>query len=361
MKKQSYIVLSKKDFKGTEFGKKFSRTFSPKKELSRKVIKFADEIMTPKTLERFGDCAKVVSHLTNEEMSVKKVAKAQLCGNRFCPVCSWNKSKKDALMIAVMMQAVKEMEGQEFIMMTLTSKNVIGDDLRSEIDKFNAAFNKLFKRRGIVKAVNGYIRKLEVTTDQNQYITEELYKRKKKYYDAKGLGVGDPNPTYKTYNPHFHAILSVNKSYFTSRDYIKRDDWLKYWQECMEDMSITQVDVRKVRAGEKSEMDAVLEVAKYSAKSTDLYHSKSVFQTFYLALKNRQLITFNGLFKKYKKLYMSGELDHYKNQDDTEYTHMLDSYWKKSMYEHHLRKLSEEEYKEYNDLAKEIDAKKLEE
>lgn len=361
MKKQLQDFMVQKDVKKTEVGKYFERTFQPKKELTRKVIKFADEMLSYKSLERLGDCASILSHLTNQEMSVRKVAKAQLCGNRFCPICNWNKSKKDALMIAVMMQAIKEMEEQEFIMMTLTSKNVIGDDLRSEINKFNAAFNKLFKRRGIVKVVNGYVRKLEVTTDQNQYITPQLYKRKEEYYNRKGLKVGDPNPTYNTYNPHFHVILAVNKSYFTSRDYIKRDDWLKYWQECMEDMSITQVDVRKVRAGDKSEMDAVLEVAKYSAKSTDLYHSKSVFQTFYLALKGRQLITFNGLFKKYKKLYTSGELDHYKKQDDVEYTHMLNSLWDKSKYRHQLVELTEEQYKEYNDLAKEIDAKKLEE
>lgn len=54
--------------------------------------------------------------------------------------------------------------------------------------------------------------------------------------------------------------MGVNKRYFTSRDYINRDEWLDMWQDCIDDSSITQVDVRKVRSSEKGEMSAVLEV-----------------------------------------------------------------------------------------------------
>lgn len=49
-----------------------------------------------------------------------------------------------------------------------------------------------------------------------------------------------------------------------------------------------QVDAKKVRATGNS--NAVLEIAKYSAKGTDLYHSEAVFDMFYIALKKRQLL-----------------------------------------------------------------------
>lgn len=119
----------------------------------------------------------------------------------------------------------------------------------------------------------------------------------------------------------------------------------------MNDSSITQVDIRKVRSSEKSENGAILEVAKYSAKGNELYHSQSVFEIFYRALKGRQLITFNGLFKDYVKKFKDGDLDKYKKQDDTEYTHLLTSVWQTSKYENMLRELTVEEFEEFNKRA----------
>jgi len=298
-----------------------------------------------------------MQHLTNLEMSAKRVHRSNSCGNRFCPLCTWNKAKKDAIMLSVLMQAIREQEEQEFIFLTLTAPNVQGDDLKKEIDRFNHAFKKLFDRRNVKKIVNGYVRKLEVTYNQKRFITNIMYKRAQDYYDKRNLKEGDHNPNYDTYHPHFHVILSVNKSYFTSRDYLKQDKWLEMWRECMDDMSITQVDIRKVRSSEKSENGVVLEVAKYSAKSNELYASQSVFEIFYRALKGRQLLTFNGLFKEYVKKYKQGELDHYKKQDENEYTHLLTSVWKISKYDNMLRQLTVEEFEEYNKQAKIIEEK----
>jgi len=187
-----------------------------------------------------------------------------------------------------------------------------------------------------------------------------MYKRAKDYYDKRNLKEGDNNPNYDTYHPHFHVILAVNKSYFNqTTQYIKQSKWLEMWRECMNDESITQVDIRKVRSSEKSENGAVLEVAKYSAKSNELYASQFVFEIFYRALKGRQLLTFNGLFKEYVKKYKQGELDQYKKQDENEYTHLLTSVWQTSKYENMLRQLTVEEFEGYNEKAKYIDCKKI--
>ncbi|WP_349393575.1 protein rep, partial [Clostridium perfringens] len=81
--------------------------------------------------------------------------------------------------------------------------------------------------------VKGYIRKLEVTYQKEKYITKELWTRKKDYYKKRGLSIGDLEPNYDTYNPHFHIVITVNKSYFTnktSKIYISRERWLELWQ-----------------------------------------------------------------------------------------------------------------------------------
>lgn len=128
----------------------------------------------------------------------------------------------------------------------MTAPSVSGAELFDQINNFNKAIDRLFKRRNVERVVKGYIRKLEVTTDQEKYVTEDLYKLKKKYYDIRGIKVGDPNPTYNTYHPHVHIIVAVNKSYFDDKDYfISQKEWLEIWRGCMKDNSITQVDAKK--------------------------------------------------------------------------------------------------------------------
>lgn len=356
MTKNQEVKIAKKELKSTELGKYIMEKYTPKKDLVRKLSEYAKGVFTHKTLDRVKSCGDFMQHLTNLEMSAKRVHRSNSCGNRFCPLCTWNKAKKDAIMLSVLMQAIREQEEQEFIFLTLTAPNVNGEQLKIEIDRFNHAFNKLFKRRNVEKVVNGYVRKLEVTYNQEGFITSDMYKRAKDYYDKRNLKEGDHNPNYDTYHPHFHVILAVNKSYFTSRDYLKQEKWLEMWRECMNDDSITQVDIRKVRSSEKSENGAVLEVAKYSAKSNELYASQFIFEIFYRALKGRQLLTFNGFFKEYVKKYKKGELDQYKKKDENEYTHLLTSVWQTSKYDNMLRQLTVEEFKEYNKKAKYIEA-----
>lgn len=66
----------------------------------------------------------------------------------------------------------------------------------------------------------------------------------------------------------------------------------------------------------------MLEIAKYSAKGSNLYHSETVFDTFYISLKKRQLLVYSGLFKEFAKKY-----------------------------ENVLRELSPEEFEEFNKRA----------
>lgn len=350
MKKNQAVKLDKNTVLGSEFSK-----IAPKKDLNRKAADYIEKHITVKAINRFETCRSWMHHLTNLEMSVKRLHNTDACGNRFCPICTWATAKKDAIKISVMMEAVQSLEDKEFLFLTLTAPSVTGKELRDQIDSFNKGINRLFQRRNVKRAVKGYIRKLEVTTDQEKIITEELYKRKKDYYDLRGLKVGDPNPTYDTYHPHMHIIVVVNKSYFVSRDFISKAEWLEMWRSCMKDNSITQVDARKVSSTAASNSNAVLEIAKYSAKGSDLYHSEKVFDTFYTALKRRQLIVYSGMMKDYAKKFKAGDLDKFKKENEDEYTHLFQSIWKGSKYEGKLRELTPEEFEEYNERAKFIE------
>lgn len=341
--------------KNTVLGKELEK-ITPKKDLQRKAADYMEKHVTVKTINRFETCRSWMHYLTNLEMSVKRLHNTDACGNRFCPICTWATAKKDAIKISVMMDAVKDVEDKEYLFLTLTAPSVTGEELRDQIDNFNKGVNRLFKRRNVERVVKGYIRKLEVTTDQEKLITEKLYKRKKDYYNLRGLKIGDPNPTYNTYHPHMHIIVVVNKSYFKdTKVFISKAEWLEMWRSCMKDNSITQVDARKVSSTAASNSNAVLEIAKYSAKGSDLYHSETVFDTFYTALKRRQLVVYSGIMKDYAKKFKSGDLDKYKKTNEDEYTHLFQAVWRTSKYQGVLRKLTAGEFEAYNQRAEFIE------
>lgn len=312
--------------------------------------KFSDYIksfVSQKMNLRIIDCGTFLELLGDFEMENRKINKANFCKNRFCPMCSWRLACKDSLEISILMEHLRCEENKEFIFLTLTTPNVKGDSLEEEIRKYNKAFEKLMKRKEVKAIVKGYIRKLEVTYQKEQYITKDLWKRKKDYYEKRGLSIGDLEPNYDTYNPHFHVVIAVNKSYFNKSDlYISRERWLELWKLSTGDKSITQVDVKKAKANNHKE---VYELAKYSAKDSDYLVSRPVFETFYKALKGKQVLVFSGLFKDAHKMYKLGELDIYKKQSDIEYVYKLYYNWYKNEYENtKCIELTDEEKKKIN-------------
>jgi plasmid rolling circle replication initiator protein Rep len=280
---------------------------------NQEVFKYADKRLPPKSSKRFFECGLWIESLANEEFSKMKVQQANFCKNRFCPICVFRNARKDAMKIDILMKYLKIECSSDFIFVTFTAPNVKGENLKDEITRYNLAFKNLVKRDAVMAMNKGYIRKLEVTYNKER----------------------------NDYHPHFHVIFAVNSSYFISRDYIKQSNWLNLWRDVMNDSTITQVDVRRV----KHEKDA-FEIAAYAAKDSDYTISQEVFDTFYDALKGRQILTYNGLFTEANKKYKAKELDHYKTIDTTKYVYLLLYHWGGSEYiEKWRREITEEEYK----------------
>lgn len=323
--------------------------YQPKKKQNLKIYEFIENKLTEGGRELFKDCSTFNQFISTRNKMNSKLIGSNPCKNRFCPICAWRKARKDAMKIATMMEAIRLEEKKEFLFLTLTTPNIEADMVKSEIDRFNKAFNKLFKRRNVSRAIKGYIRKLEITYDKERFITNEMYKKKKLYYDKRGLRIGDNNPNYDTYNPHFHVLLCVNKSYFTDkRYYISHKEWLSMWREATDLSEITQVHIQKVEL--IREGNAVGEVAKYSAKDYEMSVSQDVFDTFYLALKGRQLIVYGGIFKEYASKYENGELDRYKSKDKNEYFYKIIATWNPDLlkFNREYIELTEVEKETYN-------------
>lgn len=258
---------------------------------------------------------------------VMKVKHAESCRVRLCPLCSWRRSIKIHTHMRKILEHMQEENKYEYLLLTFTVPNVTADKLNDKIDELMTAWNRLQTYKRYKTAVKGWYRGLEITHNVQKYkfkyIKRNGKKQRVKIVDDNGRPI--PNPSYDTYHPHFHCIFAVNPSYFNSRDYIKRDEWLAMWQKAMKDQTITQVDVRKVKP-KKTEntgacfadmiISAVCEVAKYTVKSGDYVlpwdwdmSCKSV-EVLDKALANRRLVAYGGVMKDWhKKLNLDDEID----------------------------------------------------
>ena len=293
--------------------------YTEKKQRNQVFQKFIKRHIGENQMDLVEDCNTFLSFVADKTLEKQKLYKANSCKNRFCPVCAWRKARKDALGLSLMMQYIKQQEKKEFIFLTLTTPNVMSDELENEIKRYNNSFRKIIKRKKVGSVIKGYVRKLEIT-----------YNKKR-----------------DDYNPHFHVLIAVNKSYFTDkRYYISQQEWLDLWRDVTGISEITQVQVQKIRQNNNKEL---YEMAKYSGKDSDYLINQKVFDAFYKSLKGKQVLVYSGLFKEAKKKLKNGDLDYLKEIDPTEYIYQIFYIWKQKEYlASELYDLTEQEKREIN-------------
>ncbi|MCC5286431.1 protein rep, partial [Staphylococcus aureus] len=293
--------------------------YTEKKQRNQVFQKFIKRHIGENQMDLVEDCNTFLSFVADKTLEKQKLYKANSCKNRFCPVCAWRKARKDALGLSLMMQYIKQQQKKEFIFLTLTTPNVMSDELENEIKRYNNSFRKLIKRKKVDSVIKGYVRKLEIT-----------YNKKR-----------------DDYNPHFHVLIAVNKSYFTDkRYYISQQEWLDLWRDVTGISEITQVQVQKIRQNNNKEL---YEMAKYSGKDSDYLINQKVFDAFYKSLKGKQVLVYSGLFKEAKKKLKNGDLDYLKEIDPTEYIYQIFYIWKQKEYlASELYDLTEQEKREIN-------------
>ncbi len=269
------------------------------------------------------NCATYLEFKKYQDNSLK-LSLANFCKVRLCPMCAWRRSLKIFSQVSKVMNVLEQEKNCKFIFLTLTCENINSDELNSQLDLLSKSFIKLFKRKDVKQSIKGYFRALEITHDTNKYITKDMYygnqdkhlKSRAKYYKGLGLRIGDLNPNFNKYHPHYHCILVVNKSYFTDvKFYLSQNKWTSLWQESLNCDYVPIVDVRKLKNNSNKEIS---EVAKYTVKDNDyITHDDNLTdETVYtldLALRNRRLVGFSGVFKEIHKELNLKDLD---NDDD---------------------------------------------
>ena len=231
-----------------------------------------------RSFERVYQCAEVLKFIEQEDGS-KKLYQTYFCKNKLCPMCNWRRSMKYSYQAErVVNEALDRYPKGRFIFLTLTIKNVLGQELNETVSEMGRGFNRLMKYKKVNKNILGYLRATEVT-----------YSKKR-----------------DDYHPHLHVLLFVKSTYFARKDeYLTQEDWTSLWQKAMKLDYIPVVDVRAVRPKKENpeEQDlkkAILETAKYPVKPFDVEEDKNG-NKIHLTEKEKLQITddmLNGLHRK---------------------------------------------------------------
>lgn len=205
----------------------------------------------------------------------KKLKSANFCKARLCPMCNWRLAQKRFCNLSAVTELAKSNKYQ-LLFLTLTAKNVSGNDLHNEIKRYFDAWRKLTKYAPEFKAVHGWFRALEVTYNQED----------------------------DSYHPHLHIVLAVKSTYFKPDYYISQEKWSSLWQHYLSIDYTPVVHIQKVYAN-KNGSSAEKEASKYTVKDTDylidnnLNLSAKVVNVLDSSLRRVRLIAYGGILKKY--------------------------------------------------------------
>lgn len=294
-------------------------------------------------------CASYLLFKRDKKKGAKKLDTADFCKHRLCPICNWRKSLKMFAQMQIVSKALMEkFPTARFLFLTLTVRNCSGDELKDTLDAMNAGLKLMFnpgktnKSGKPVKAMLlGYAKATEVNYNPEEFITEEMFKKNKAYYKKSGLAVGDPNPSFDTYHPHFHILVMVKGEYFRGINYLSQAKWTDIWQNCMKldykpmvniqvvkpnekDLTsgATGLDMMDGTAKEKAMTAAISETFKYPMKPNslklDMFHDldlneqERIVQAVIIyshALRRRRLVTFGGEILKMRKILKQDDVE----------------------------------------------------
>lgn len=211
---------------------------------------------------------------------LKKLAFANFCKDRLCPMCTWRKSVKVGSEVK---KVVDYLDGQyRYVMLTLTVRNCLDSELGDTLDVLLKGFNAFVKYKEC-KPFKGFFRGLEVKRSED---------------------------TRFDWHPHIHVLLAVRPSYFHGEGYLKHERLRELWQRAIKSEYLPQCNVVAVKGNTGR---AVCEVAKYSVKGDEYIYPQNLDLSEQLValldkvLKGRRFAAWGGVLAKARKEIISDE------------------------------------------------------
>ncbi len=242
------------------------------KKYHTELCNIIDFVVDPNAQPHKNQNIKMCGNNIGIHINTGRIATADFCKWRYCPMCAWRKSLRKYGENIQIAEKINNANNQ-FIFLTLTMRNCEMGKLSGSIDFLNAAWARLIRRQRFKKVSNGYIKTLEISFNQ----------------------------TEQTWHPHIHIIICVDNEYF-HKNYISAHEWRQMWQQVTGDNRITQIDIQAVK--NDNIPNAIAEISKYTAKIksiTDISNTDlkiAALRELDVATNNRRLNTVTGIFRE---------------------------------------------------------------
>ena len=240
----------------------------------------------PEYAARTRDCATFLQFNVYQS-GERRLKTANFCKLRLCPMCISRRARRSAWKLSQVLNKVEVEHGAKYLFLTLTMKNVPGDQLGAALGQLAQAWNRLLDQQQIKRSVKGWFRAIEIT--------------------RRG----------KEYHPHLHAILAVEEDYFSresrrSGKYLNQADLIERWQKALRVnyRPSVRIQTTKAKAGtgvaiQSAGGAAALEAAKYAVKDEDYIDPRlpegeavRILTDYTHALHRRRLTAFGGWLKE---------------------------------------------------------------
>lgn len=204
---------------------------------------------------RMHDCSRLLGFVLQSENTGDlrhKLKIARFCRVRHCPVCQWRRQMAwRARFFEAIPKFLNDYPNARFLFLTLTVQNCPLNELRDTVGGMNKAWKRMTDRRHF-SSVLGWVKSVEVTRSHDDLA-----------------------------HPHFHVLMAVRPSYFTT-GYVKQTEWREIWKQCLRVEYLPVVNIKTVKSlkGQTHEqindalLAGLLETLKYSVKPSDLVGRK---------------------------------------------------------------------------------------
>lgn len=227
---------------------------------------------------RMKECSRFITLSVCPDCNRSIASSATLCRDRVCPSCAWRLSAKQSAEMLQTLSFINDIEDYTALFLTLTVRNCEVDQLSPTLEMMSRAWNRMLARRKNREIIKGTARSVEITY----------------------------NHTAKTFHPHYHIILLVEKD---ARSVSQLSAYFnKEWQTATNVIYQPITDLRKIENRTMCEYDkkdaeyykkAILETFKYTIKDDSLAEMPlSTFRFYIDGVQGKRLVAYTGIIKE---------------------------------------------------------------
>ena len=284
VKSENAIIPAQKTAKTREKEEKILQKWSEKKLLATEIAKKLFKIGLVERGERMQLCSDIIEYTYCPDCGKWHVRKANLCRDRFCPICTWRLSLQRFGEMMKLLETINNTDGEHirtWSLVTLTCKNCKLENLRETMETMSKAWNLTTAQRKLRPYFYGWARNAELTLNEK---TREVH-------------------------PHYHVLVA----WYEDKSSLMIDKWMNACAKYGLKVSYKAQNATPINHWRGAEIPtehestelpkeftkAVLETFKYSVKGSDLDQmTLKEFKEVVEQYARTRLISYGGNIKK---------------------------------------------------------------